>query len=205
MSFDIQSAWDSDKGDDIKIPATVSKLKPANVPLDAIRKNMRNELVPQVLALIGIGFFPKFLNLMPIFNTWFYSLYIMLVMVSVYYLSKLYFFYRRISSFDNNTKDGLYEMYYDIRLNIETYRTFTFIILPFVLLMVLMYLVSADQEHFLALLETNTISQQLIFKGVLVFAVMFGSVIAATELWLQYGYLKYARAIKKVLEELKEE
>lgn len=204
MSFDLQSAWDSDPGNTIQLPDNINKLKPANLPLDAIRKNMRHELWVQVIAIISIGFFPKILNLLPVFNTAFYYLYTLLLAVSFYYLSKLFFFYKRIRHFDNSTKDGLYEMYYDIRLTIETYRTFTFSLTPFLLLLLGMFFAGTDEESFLTLLNNKEQMNQLLMKGILLFFTMFISIIIVTELWIHYLYNKHVRHIKKILDELRE-
>ena len=45
-------------------------------------------------------------------------------MVSAYYLIIVVCFYKRLNKTTLNTKDNLYETYFDIRLNMELYKTF---------------------------------------------------------------------------------
>jgi hypothetical protein len=56
----------------------------------------------------------------------YYLIYAIMVAISIYYLGKLLFFYNRLNKSTLNTKDSLYETYFDIRLNMELYKTFTF-------------------------------------------------------------------------------
>jgi hypothetical protein len=47
------------------------------------------------------------------------------IMVASIYIRKLLFFYNRLKKY-SEYKDSLYETYFDIRLNMELYKTFTF-------------------------------------------------------------------------------
>ncbi len=64
----------------------------------------------------------------------FYLLFSLFVAVSAYYLIKLFVFYKRLNKTALNTKDNLYETYFDIRLNMELYKTFGFALTPFMIL-----------------------------------------------------------------------
>lgn len=102
-----------------------------------------------------------------------------------------------------NTKDSLYETYFDIRLNMEIYKTYGFALTPFLVIFVvgLMYFeISKTQEIIL----NNLQNSHLILLFVLIaFCILFMGV--ALEWWVKYFYGKYAKEIKKVIDELKEE
>jgi Na+/H+-dicarboxylate symporter len=102
-----------------------------------------------------------------------------------------------------NTKDSLYETYFDIRLNMEIYKTFGFALTPFLVLFVvgLMYFeISKTQEIVLNNLQN---SHLIILFVLIAFCILFMGI--ALEWWVKYFYGKYAKEIKKVLEELKEQ
>ena len=102
-----------------------------------------------------------------------------------------------------NTKDSLYETYFDIRLNMEIYKTFGFALTPFLVLFLvgLMYFeISKTQEIVLNNLQN---SHLIILFVLIAFCILFMGI--ALEWWVKYFYGKYAKEIKKVLEELKEQ
>jgi hypothetical protein len=203
MDFnDIQSAWDNDKSDNVELPNNLEKLKSVNMPVDKIRKNLRFELVVQTIAMICFGFTPAIDKFPANMIVPFYLIYSIMVAISIYYLGKLFFFYNRLNKTVLNTKDSLYETYFDIRLNMELYKTFTFSLLPFFILYFVGYIYYKIPKF--ADLLTGQMQQNklLILLLILIFTIIVIGL--ATELWVQSLYGKYAKQIRKVLDELKE-
>ena len=103
---------------------------------------------------------------------------------------------------DLKTKDSLYETYFDIRLNMEIYKTFSFALTPFLAL------------YFVGLFyygSTGKVEAQMANMSNAVLVAMFVVVTLsilfmglAAEWWVKHFYGKYAKEIKKVLDELKE-
>jgi hypothetical protein len=206
MDFnDIQSAWNNDKSDHVVLPTNLEKIQSTKTPVDKIRKNLKHEFYLQLLAVVLIGFFPKLLKFDISMIVGFYVSYAVFVAISIYYFVKLYLFYKRLSSASVNTKDNLYEIYFDIKLNMELYKSFSYSLLPFVLIFQGMYLFS----------RFSSLGEKIISAGVIdylfLFIVLGGFVISVlltgilTEYWVNYYYGKYAKQIRKVLDELKEE
>lgn len=205
MNFnDIQSAWNSDR-DSGHVPDRLALLRSPGMPLDKIRKNLRNEFVYQALSIALIGFLPAILPFNPSFLVWFYVTYGIFVAITSYYLVKLFWFYKRVSTQNSNTKDSLYETYYDIRLNIEMYKTFSFSLVPFVLIFIVMAIVSVNKSAVVQMIRTGIFPTVLLVQFVVGFAVTIIMMALATEWWVYRFYGRYANEIKRQLDALKEE
>lgn len=203
MDFnDIQSAWNNEKTENVVVPTNLEKLQAANTPLDKIKKNLKNEFIYQIISIVLLGFLPFLYDLPVKAYAPFYLLFTLFVAVCVYYLVKLYLFYKRLNQTTLNTKDSLYETYFDIRLNMELYKTFGFALTPFVILFVLGIL-------YIGLSKTTDLSNGLnnVQLGTLlaVVALTVLSMGYSLERWVQHFYGKYAKEIRKVIDELKEE
>jgi len=204
MDFnDIQNAWNNEETKNVVLPSSLEKIQQANTPLDKIRKNLKNEFIYQIISIVFIGFIPVLCKFPPKMTTLYYLLFSLFVAVCVYYLAKLYFFYKRLSSITLKTKDNLYETYFDIRLNMELYKTFGFALVPFLILYLMgfMYLEFSKIPGFLSKDFTNF--QLGAIFSIVVFSVLFMGI--TLEWWVHKFYGKYAREIKKVIDELKEE
>ncbi|WP_298740929.1 hypothetical protein [uncultured Chitinophaga sp.] len=201
MNFDdLQSAWHSDKGNDIVVPDSVAKLRSAVTPVQHIRRNMRKEFVVMLVIIIAFPFFPltvaKGLALVP-----FYAMYAAMVILTVFYFIKFYLFYKRLDTVTLNSKDSLYEVYYDIKLNIEMYRSFNYAIIPLLLLYQVMVMISLPSRG--AAFANRNVYFIIIFS--VTFLVFMGIMLVFVEWWISYFYGSYLKQVKKVLDELKEE
>ena len=201
MDFnDIQSAWNNENTKNVVVPTQLEKVQQANTPLDKIRKNLKNEFIYQIVSIVVVGFAPYLNGFPEQAITPFYLLFSLFVAVSAYYLIKLFIFYKRLNKTALNTKDNLYETYFDIRLNMELYKTFTFALTPFVILFLVgvLYFTLPNGATFF----TDSTNSITLFLSVL-FSMLFMGV--ALEWWVHYYYGKYAKEIRTVLDELKEE
>ncbi|MBP4138040.1 hypothetical protein [Flavobacterium geliluteum] len=204
MDFnDIQNAWNNEKTENIILPDNLEKIQSANTPLDKIRKNLKNELIYQAISVILIGFVPYIFHFEQKFIMPFFLLFGMFTAVCVYYLLKLYFFYKRLNNTALKTKDNLYETYFDIRLNMELYKTFGFALTPFLVLflVVFVYYKASKSANFSMLQFSN--AEIISVFSVVVFTILFMGLVL--EWWVHFFYGKYAKEIKKVIDQLKEE
>ncbi|HEX8576467.1 MAG TPA: hypothetical protein VF677_09250 [Flavobacterium sp.] len=202
MDFnDIQSAWNSDKPENVELPINLEKLKSANMPIDKVRKKLRSELFVHLATIIGSGFIPM-LKWFPVnMTSTFYIIYSVMVAVSIYYLGKLIFFYKRLDKTSLNTKDSLYETYYDIKLNMELYKTFTNALIPFLILILLIFYTGPKYTH----IFNGQISQSKLPYISVLFIVAIIFMILSAELWVELYYGKYVKQIRKILDELRED
>ncbi|MCD0470034.1 hypothetical protein [Flavobacterium sp. JAS] len=204
MDFnDIQNAWNNEKTENVVLPSNLEKIKAANTPLDRIRKNLKNEFIYQVLSIALVGFVPLMYNFPEKMTTLYYLLFSFYVAVCAYYLVKFYLFYKRLSSITLKTKDSLYETYFDIRLNMELYKTFGFALTPFLILYLIGFLYFEFSKILGFIAKDFTNYQLLSLFSIVVFSMLFMGIVL--EWWVHKFYGKYAREIRKVLDELKEE
>lgn len=204
MDFnDIQNAWNNEKNENVILPKNLEKIQSANTPLDKIRKNLKNEFVYQIVSMIFLGTIPLICQFNSKMIFLYYLIYSLFLAVCVYYLAKLYFFFKRLNATTLKTKDSLYETYFDIRLNMELYKTFGFSLTPFLVVYLLGF-------YFYGLSKTSgglnyEFSNAQLFGlfAIIVFAIL--SMGISLEWWVQKFYGKYAKEIKKVIDELKEE
>jgi len=205
MNFnEIQSAWNNDPENGGKVPTTLDQLKPAGLPLDKIKKNLQNEFVYQIVSIILLAFLPQLYRFDPAFYVWYYVSYAMFVSICAYYLIRLLLFYNRIRNYNANTKDSLYETYFDIRLNIEMYKTFSFSLMPFVLIFIAMFVISANKSAMIEMIQTGIFPQAVLIQMAVGFVLSMVIFALATEWWTHTFYGKYAKEIKSLLDKLKE-
>ncbi|MBZ4043312.1 hypothetical protein [Flavobacterium hibisci] len=204
MDFnDIQKAWNNEKTENVVLPDNLEKIQSANTPLDKIRKNLKNELIMQSVAVVLMAFTPYAYHFPEKWIAPFYLMFSIFVAVCIYYLAKLYVFYKRLNKITLKTKDSLYETYFDIRLNMELYKTFGFALTPFIVLFLIGFLYH-NFSKIPGFQITDLSNSQLISVFVsVIFSILFMGL--SLEWWVQYFYGKHAKEIRKVIDELKEE
>ncbi|MEO8532526.1 MAG: hypothetical protein ABI441_02195 [Flavobacterium sp.] len=204
MDFnEIQNAWNNEKGENVVLPNNLEKIQSANTPLDKIKKNLKNEFIYQIASVFFVGFVPVLCDFSGKIIVLYYLLFSLFTAVCIYYLVKFYLFYKRLNNLSLKTKDNLYETYFDIRLNMELYKTFGFALTPFLILYLLgfFYYKFSRIPGFFA--EEFTNLQLAGFFSIVVFVMLFMGI--SLEWWVHKFYGKFAEEIKKVIDQLKEE
>jgi len=204
MDFnDIQNAWNSEKTENVILPDNLEKIQSVNTPLDKIKRNLKREFKYQIVCIAILGFVPLIYDFPEKMDILFYLLFSLYVAICAYYLVRFYQFYKRLDTLTLKTKDSLYEIYFDIRLNMELYKTFGFALTPFLIL----YLVGFSYYAFSKVpgffSDEFTNFQLIGLFSIVVFSLFFMGFYVE---WLvRHFYGKFAKEIRKVLDELKEE
>ncbi|HEY9259513.1 hypothetical protein [Chitinophaga sp.] len=207
MNFDddIKSAWNSEENDDpVVVPSSVHLLKTVQLPIERIRTNMKWEFYLQLIGLIFIGFWPRFTYFSPALVVPFYAVYFVALTISVYYFSKFQLFYERLGGGMLRSKDHLYELYYEARLNIEMYKAFAYTLIPLALIGISLHMASTQDEKLKLVFRAALVYQwvAVLLVGLFLFAMIL--IMVVTELWIRFYYGKYMKQIKIVLDEFKE-
>lgn len=198
---DFQQAWDAEGSEELVLPAKLEKLRMAHQPIDMIKKNMRQELVYQSAAIAFLGVFPLLIGFNRQFYFIYYFAYTSLLLVSAYYLVRFYKFSRVIHNYAVSSLDSLYELDYEIRINMEAYKSFSFLLVPFTIVASILFTlhlrirVDHDEELFK---PADWVSFPLTI-GIIILATVW-----LTNWWVEHYYGKYARQIRILLDELKE-
>ncbi|GEP90157.1 hypothetical protein SAMN05660909_01588 [Chitinophaga terrae (ex Kim and Jung 2007)] len=206
MNFDdIKDAWNNDEENEkLRVPASIDQLKSAQLPVEKLRRGMKGEMYVQLFSLLIIGLVPQIIFLSPVFVVPFYTLYVAMLGVSAYYFFKLYVFYKSSGAVTLTSKESLYELYYEARLSIEMYKSYTYVLCPFGLVMGALLILSHRGAALTNLYDFAVANEQvaLILSASLVTSLF--SVFLVTEYWTKSSYGKYIRQIKSVLDEIKE-
>lgn len=206
MNFDdLKIKWEEEDHGPVYIPQKIAHLKEAQHPLDKLKQNMKMEIYFQLLCL-SLVFFAilvheedEFLHVVCFFAT------AVVAIISAFYLSKLYKFYKSVHVYTLDTKDSLQELYYNLRLNMERYKSFTFLAMSFFIMHqgIMLYskleLVAVTTGQY----WDNNFSL-LLLKYILPMTISILLVIVLTNWWVNFFYGKYAKQIKSILDELKE-
>lgn len=203
MNLDeLKSAWNADNTDDVRIPSRIKKLGTAKLPLDKLKRKMKNEFYMQSTSLLLAAFGPQLLHINPSLHAFYYAFYVLSVVISVYYMNLFRLFYNKINYYTAGTKDNLLEIYYEFKLNLERYHAFAFLLLPTTIVALGFY-------HYSKLLQRgegiSAISHEAIisFSSLTMLVSIF--VILTTLAWTKYLYGPYLGQLKTILDELKEE
>lgn len=195
MNFDdIKKSWDSQ---DISVPklteeALVSSMD--RLPLDRIRKNTLKDIILQSVSVVGIAFFPQLYN-MPAENTvMFYAVYFLFAVVSFYYIIKMAMFYRTSSTFEMNSRDSLYEVYFHARMYVQLYENFCFSLAPFVIFFIPFFMGFTLDK--MIPLFTNVFFVTY-FIGLCLF------VFILSHYWIKRLYGRYLKQMKETLDQFK--
>ena len=195
MNFDeIKKSWNNQSIQAEKVTEETLLTSKSRLPLDRIRKNTLQDIILQTSAVVGIAFFPQ-LHAMPE-DKWFffYGIYILFAFVSFYYIIKMALFYRSSSTFEMNSRDSLYEVYFQTRMYVQLYENFCFSLAPFVLFFI----------PFFTKIPLNKINLLFTKWYFLVFLILSSaSVFFICRLWIKRLYGRYLKQIKETLDQFK--
>ncbi|MGO4289018.1 hypothetical protein [Chitinophaga sp. RAB17] len=205
MNFDdIKSAWNSEEEDHVVVPSSVDQLKTLQTPIEKIRTNMQYEFYIQLFALVVIGFVPRYTYFNPVLVIPFYVVYFVALIISGYYFFKFYLFYKRLSTNTLRSRDHLYALYYEARLNIEMYKSFAYTLIPLALIGAALYVVSQPDGKLKDVFQIAVTRQGVAVSLVVLFLLVVLLIMVITELWVRSYYGRYLDQIKRVLDEFKE-
>lgn len=201
MNFDeIKSNWDQEDHGDINIPKSISEMGQARHPVEKLKRNMRFELIMQVVTLILLPFFFR-LHFRDEFYEILWGVYVVFVLISLYYSFGFYKFYKGSLGYSETTRDSLNELYYELKLNMERYRSLGFLCLPFIIIIAGLSALSRFDASNVDWLQMVVHLRAFLIGMVVASAIYIWVII----IWVNKLYGTYARQLKNILDELKEE
>ncbi|WP_219223085.1 hypothetical protein [Pedobacter antarcticus] len=205
MNFDdFKTAWNDEQAADIKVPATIEKLKTAHMPLEQLRKKMHGEFYVQLISVLLIAFIPQIFNFSQSLYLPFYGMYAVFFSLCAYYLAKLVIFYKTLDVNTLSTRDSLYETYYNLKLNIEVYKSFTYSLTPLALIFGGLIILNVGDGKLMKMIIDHGLKDTQVIWATVTFIVVMISVTVITELYVSKQYGRYASQLKTLIDELKE-
>jgi hypothetical protein len=204
MDFnDIQNVWNNEQTENVVLPNNLEKIQSVNTPLEKIRKILKREVIVQLVAMIFIGIVPLTIDLKYSFLIAYYLLYAVSIIISIFFTIRLYLYYKNFTDVATTTKDNLYEIYYNIMLFIESYKSFSYAFFPFGLFYGFLLPLGKKSGKLLNKVLNANPENVAIIVVLIVFAFMLLMWFMTEGHTKIYG--KYAKEIRKVIDELKEE
>ncbi len=201
MNFDqLKEQWNNEDSN-VHIPDSTQQLKESKHPIEKIQKNMKKEFPAQILAIILIGFFPFLLKFPASQYIIYYVSYSMMVIISSYYLFGFYKFYKQTELYTGNTKNSLWKIYHELKLNMERYQSFGFLLLPHFLVTIGLSIYSTLEKKGKSLSDLTQANQ-----GSLIILIVVGTLAVVTSiiLWTKYIYGRQAKQLEAILNEMDE-
>lgn len=201
MNFDqLKEQWNNEDSN-VHIPDTIQQLKESKHPIEKIQKSMKKEFPAQILAIILIGFFPLQFKFPSSQYIIYYISYVMMVVISSYYLYGFYKFYKQTELYSGNTKNSLWKIFHELKLNMERYQSFGFLLLPHFLLTIGLVIYNTLEEKGKTLSELTNAHQYSLILVVLVGTLFF---VTSIILWTKYFYGRSAKQLENILNEIDE-
>ncbi|MDR0227817.1 MAG: hypothetical protein LBI72_01945 [Flavobacteriaceae bacterium] len=197
MNFDdLKKTWQEQETPNVPVEPNNINKKESRLPLEKIRKNVLKDLWAQGLSVVFIGFLPFYYALPEESIPIYYVLYFLFTGITIYFLVKMYLFYRTSNSFVMNSRDSLYEVYFSVRMYIQLYENFCYSLLPFVGI-IIPYIVGTRMGNYMELLNNKTF--------IIVFIIFFSFILWFVKYWIKKLYGQYLIQIEETLKQFKEQ
>ncbi len=159
MDFDdIKRKMDADKMDDMPLPTNIKQLEDSKIPIQAVRKSMKGEIITQVL-IIGLFFAaPSLLPMDQLPKGVYYILQLITSLITLLYLAKMTWFLNRTSNLLGNSKDTVVAFIHDLKITMEVYKTAVIsgsLILPVSMITLLLGIGKSQNGLFLKLISLD--------------------------------------------------
>lgn len=191
----LKSLWN--KEDVSETPEiSTERQKEIHLPLEKIRKNMRNEFWSTIIllpiVLIAIWFF----NIPFRFRLYIEVLVASMTLVTVFFFSKFFKLYREISNPTLGTYDSLKDLFHQFELNKQYYLSFYLSFVPFFVCEIIIITESIPYSH-------QYTDGLLALKFII--SILFGlfALYFFGNWWFKHFYGKYIDKIKLLVEEMK--
>lgn len=204
MNFDnIKTKMDSESMDDTQIPTRIKDLETSKMPIQKVRRSMRNEIIIQLISIVFFFAVPSFIEMHQLPRGVYYILIFIMMLTSSIYLIKLSWFLNKTKNLNKTSKDVVVTFIYDLKLTLQEYKTAVIsgsFIFPLPLLALLLGTGHTKKEIFTNLILLN-ISTPLLILCIVVYLIVALGIFFLTTEWSNYYYGVHIKALEKTLKE----
>ncbi|MFC4142954.1 hypothetical protein [Pedobacter mendelii] len=198
MNFDdLKNEWNADGAEETNISEDMLKIKQAHTPIDIIRRKMKHEFNYQIVALVLMAGIPYFFNFSTNMKMVYMVFYAVTCGFTAYYFFKFYRFYKNSCDMSRDSRKSILWFFYEMKLNIELYKSLTYIIAFIGLAFFAVYLFVEKASIFTKIMAK--LSTTYLILNCFISILIIGAI---TELWAWYYYGKHLKRVKKVVDEL---
>lgn len=126
MNFDnIKAKMDSENMDDTQIPRRIRDLEASKMPIQIVRRSMRNEIVITLISIAFIFAAPSFIRMKmhPLAEGVYYIFVLLISLITLLYLVKIGWFLNKTSNLNKGSKETVIAFINDLKLTLEVYKT----------------------------------------------------------------------------------
>ena len=186
--------------------------KGKNNPVQIIRKKMIIEIIYSIIAMLLFLLAPRFVHykMLPLTESTYLIFMSLTTIMIALYLLKLIGFLKKTASFELNTKDAIKDYIYEIKLTLESYKSYIIassLLIPVPVLALISNLYGWGENSPFAFKKWFTLqinSTELIC--LIIGYVLFGLFIYVfTKLWIKSLYGKHVIQLESIIADLGEE
>lgn len=207
---DLKDAWGKDEPAGMQLPDSKALLGKTTSVVDRIRKSMKGEFIATIVSYVLLLLYVIFLRgrfnaatgTVFFLNTSSILLFIMVVL-NGYFFARFYIFYRTISRYDLSITNSIRKIAYELELNTEIYKTYSFCVVPLAVLITATLVGGKKVFSYMG----NILSSQGLFSGQMlwVFSVIaIGFIITyfCINVHVRQQYGKYIGELKLIMDDL---
>ena len=208
MNIDeLKDAWNKDDSGDMRLHLDTARINKTTSVVGRLRKNMKAELF-FLLISYAMVFAVLFRNVRsPLFFNITVVLLFSSLVITVFYFFRFYVFYKSIGQYDLSIVDSIRKITYELELNTEIYKTYSFSAIPLSVLTALALIASKIRfDHLNNAILTNS-SPLSIDMMLYVFATILLSFVITyicINIHVRLSYGKYLADLKQVVNDLGE-
>lgn len=204
MDFEkIKQKMNSDNMDDNQIPQKIEDLKSSNMPIQKVRKSMKNEIITQLICIIIFFSVPSFLEMHRLPKTTYYIIMFITSLITLGYLVKMSWFLNKSIGLSKDSKATIVTFIYDLKLTLEVYKTAIIsgsLLLPIAMVSLFTGTVKVNEEIFNDLILLNISGTMIIIYaiGYIVLAIL---IYLITVSWSNKLYGIHIKSLENILKE----
>lgn len=104
-----------------------------------------------------------------------------------------------------STKESLYELYYGAKLNIEIYKSFTYLFIPYGIILGMFIRINLYYKFDWVAFSDGKFYGFSFGAYLIAFLFALALIYLLTESWVKKSYGKYVQEIEQIIEEMREE
>lgn len=204
MNFDeLKKEWDEQIIDEKELNPQLDKMEEAHLPIDNIRRKMKKEFYVQLGSMILVFFLPKIFNFNEKETFVFIFFYGLAAAFTFYYFYKFFKFYKHSYNLTYNSTRNLTWFYYELKMNIELYKAFTYILIFITISALFVFTSIVNGNNFLSFFTFHPEDTKHSW-ALINFIIYILIALVITEVYPTIVYGRPLKQVKKVLDELDE-
>nr|WP_321222557.1 hypothetical protein [uncultured Psychroserpens sp.] len=205
MNFDdIKNKMDNEIMNDQIIPQHIKDLKTTQLPLQKVRRNLKTEILTQVIIFLFFFLFPSIYKMNDIAKGLYFVILFIITLITIVYLLKMYTFLKRTLDIDTSSKEYLLNTIYELNLTLEVYKTA--IVSGSLLLPLLAFIAYTGKDSFNNSLLYNFLTFSMSSTSLIIYIISYLIIailiVYVTNWWTNNLYGKYIITIKKLLDDI---